>query len=376
MWSRFTIPLVRLDSVGIDRIRTRIPANANPFHYYDRAIISIDTLKASTDYRVHLERCRWDVIVIDEAQNVAVRGSGRSLRAKLAELLSRQSDTLIMTSATPHDGKPASFASLMNMLNPTAIANPENYGPEDIKGLFVRRFKKDVQDQIAGAMKDRRVMKRSEDASPKEERAYEILAGLKFRSLDRAQRAGQLLFRTVLEKALFSSPAACLQTINARLKKLESDASPEAAHDRAMLQELATALDAITPADFSKYRKLLEDLFAGGNLEWNPENPADRLVIFSERIETVKFLKENLARDLKLKAGQVEVLYGGSGQDDIDLQQIVGDFGRDRALPGSGTAIPRKPSTRPVHCRHGFRRLLPVHMADRLARRKVHRHTI
>src|ERR1022692_205650 len=256
MWSRFTIPLVRLDSVGIDRIRTRIPANANPFHYYDRAIISIDTLKASSDYRVHLENCRWDVIVIDEAHNVAIRGSGRSLRAKLAELLSRQSDTLIMTSATPHDGKPASFASLMNMLNPTAIADPERYGPEDIKGLFVRRFKKDVQDQIAGAMKDRRVMKRSEDASPKEERAYEILAGLKFRSLDRAQRAGQLLFRTVLEKALFSSPAACLQTINARLKKLEVDATPEAAHDRTTLQELATALDAITPADFSKYWKL------------------------------------------------------------------------------------------------------------------------
>ncbi len=238
MWSRFTIPLVRLDSVGIDRIRTRIPANSNPFHYYDRAIISIDTLKASTDYRVHLENCRWDVIVIDEAHNVAVRGSGRSLRAKLAELLSRQSDTLIMTSATPHDGKPASFASLMNMLNPTAIANPNDYGKDDIKGLFVRRFKKDIQDQIAGGMKERRVLKLSRDASPEEERAYEILAGLKFRSLDRGQRTGQLLFRTVLEKALFSSPAACLQTATARLKKLEADASPEAAHDRAALQEL------------------------------------------------------------------------------------------------------------------------------------------
>jgi hypothetical protein len=331
MWSRFTIPLVRLDSVGIDRIRTRIPANANPFHYYDRAIISIDTLKASTDYRVHLERCRWDVIVIDEAQNVAVRGSGRSLRAKLAELLSRQSDTLIMTSATPHDGKPASFASLMNMLNPTAIADPERYGPEDIKGLFVRRFKKDIQDQIAGSMKDRRVFKVATDASPAEEHAYEILAGLKFRSLDRGQRAGQLLFRTVLEKALFSSPAACLQTINARLKKLEADTSVEGAHDRATLQELTEAVEAITPSEFSKYQKLLKDLRPGGKLEWNPEDPADRLVIFSERIETVRFLRENLARDLKLKAAQVEVLYGGSGQDDIDLQQIVDDFGRDRA---------------------------------------------
>ena len=129
MWSRFTIPLVRLDSVGIERIRTRIPANANPFHYYDTRHHLHRHPEAAADYRVHLENSHWDVIVIDEAHNVAVRGSGRSLRAKLAELLSRRSDTLIMTSATPHDGKPASFASLMNMLNPTAIANPNDYGP-------------------------------------------------------------------------------------------------------------------------------------------------------------------------------------------------------------------------------------------------------
>jgi hypothetical protein len=45
-----------------------------------------------------------------------------------------------MLSATPHDGKARSFASLMNMLDPTAIANPDDYGPEDIKGLYIRRF--------------------------------------------------------------------------------------------------------------------------------------------------------------------------------------------------------------------------------------------
>jgi SNF2-related domain len=140
LWSRFTIPLVRLDSAGLERVRNRIPTNANPFHYYDKTIISIDTLKQSAEFRVWAERSFWDIIVIDEAHNVAVRGSARSLRAKLADILSQRSDTLIMASATPHDGKAASFASLMNMLNPTAIANPDDYGPEDIKGLFLRRY--------------------------------------------------------------------------------------------------------------------------------------------------------------------------------------------------------------------------------------------
>ena len=60
-----------------------------------------------------------------------------------------RSDTMIMLSATPHDGRAKSFASLMNMLDPTAIANPEYYTRDDIKGLCVRRFKKDVKDQVS-----------------------------------------------------------------------------------------------------------------------------------------------------------------------------------------------------------------------------------
>ena len=112
--------------------------------------------QAGAEYRTYLERSYWDIIVIDEAHNVAERGTN-SMRSKLAKLLSSRSDTLIMLSATPHDGKPKSFASLMNMLNPTAIANPEDYGPEDIKGLFIRRFKKDIKDQVATSFQERTI---------------------------------------------------------------------------------------------------------------------------------------------------------------------------------------------------------------------------
>ena len=87
----FAIPLVRLDSVGIQRVRHQIPSHHNPFYYFDRAIISIDTLKQDSAYRPFIEHCRWDIIVIDEAHNVAERGSS-SLRAKLARLLASRSD--------------------------------------------------------------------------------------------------------------------------------------------------------------------------------------------------------------------------------------------------------------------------------------------
>lgn len=78
MWERFSIPLISLDSAKIQRIRRDLPSNHNPFHYYDKTIVSIDTIKRDSEYRVHLENARWDIIVIDEAHNVAKRGNSSS----------------------------------------------------------------------------------------------------------------------------------------------------------------------------------------------------------------------------------------------------------------------------------------------------------
>lgn len=325
MWNRFTIPLVRLDSAKIQSVRAKLPSNYNPFFYYDKTIISIDTLKNDLDYRTHLEHAWWDIIVIDEAHNVAKRGDRSSQRSKLASLLANRSDTLIMLTATPHDGKGQSVASLMNMLDPTAIADEEHYTKDDIQGLLIRRFKKDIQDQVSGSFKERKITIERCSASAREEYAYDIFAEMQLQ-MDQSQANGKgILFKTSLEKSLFSSPVACIKSIEARIKKLEKKYTETDMPDITRLKELKSALEMITPSDFSRYTKLLE-LLRSIEYGWTPAKNNDRLVIFTERIETMKYLAENLKRDMKLADNQLEVMYGGMS--DKELQRIVDEFGR------------------------------------------------
>lgn len=325
MWNRFTIPLVRLDSNRIQKIRASLPSNYNPFFYYDKAIVSIDTLKRDVEYRTHLEKAYWDIIVIDEAQNVAERGDHQAQRSRLAKLLANRSDTMIMLSATPHDGRAKSFASLMNMLDPTAIADPENYTPEDIKGLCIRRFKNDVKDQVNGSFLERQVTLEHCHASAQEEHAFDLLAEMQLEmDADKAKNTGRL-FKTNLEKSLFSSPAACCKSIEARLKKLYKKYTVDDISDIRLLEELHTALGQVTPENFTRYQKLLE-LLRSDSYGWNPKDPGDRVVIFTERIETMNYLAEHLRTDLGLKSSAIQEISGGMS--DAEQQRIVEDFGR------------------------------------------------
>ena len=342
-WNRFTIPLTRLDSTGIQRVRSRIPTNHNPFHYYDKSIISIDTLKQDAEYRTYLENAWWDIIVIDEAHNVAER-STRSLRSRLARLLARRSDTLIMLSATPHDGRARSFASLMNMLDATAIADPERYTQEDFrrKGLVIRRFKKDIQDQVRSAFRDRQIIQRRFRASPAEEAAYNALLRVRVAGGPRRPAAAigtatgpvrRDLFTVTLEKALFSSPAACRATIKTRLasRARRSDGGEDfaIAAEVESLHALDEAVSHIGDTTYSKYRALLEAIRGGQPFRWKPTDPEDRLVIFTERRETLRWLEQRLAKDLKLPLGRLGVLHGG--MPDVKQQEAVETFGHAKS---------------------------------------------
>ena len=325
MWNRFTIPLVRLDSNRIQKIRASLPSNYNPFFYYDKTIVSIDTLKRDVEYRTHLENAYWDIIVIDEAQNVADRGDHQAQRSRLAKLLADRSDTMIMLSATPHDGRAKSFASLMNMLDPTAIANPEDYTKDDIKGLCIRRFKENIKDQVNGAFLERTVTLERCHASAREERAFNLFADMELQMDIGRERGSSHLFKTSLEKSLFSSPAACIKSIDARLAKLNKKYDFADIKDIGELESLRDALMRIKPQDFSRYQRLLK-ILGSSEYGWDCNATDDRLVIFTERIETMKYLAEHLREDLSLPVNAIQEISGGMS--DAQQQEIVENFGR------------------------------------------------
>ena len=323
MWCRFSIPLVRLDSAGLQRIRSDIPSHHNPFNYYDKTIVSIDTLKQDNLFRSALRNARWDVIVIDEAHNVAARGKNqRADRARLAEELARQCDHMILLSATPHDGSKESFASLMSLLDPLAIADPQRYTPEDIAGLYERRFKKDVAEEIARNFPERELVPLESSASLPEVALHNLLAQAEF-EMDKFNRGGSRMFKTTLVKALLSSPIAFAKTIENRISRVKEHSKGVA--DIPLLEKLLEAANAIGRADFSKYQLLVSHLRAKST-GWSKTDKEDRLVIFTERIETAKFLLENLHADLGLDKKAVAFISGQMR--DTEIMAQVESFGQ------------------------------------------------
>ncbi|WP_327332215.1 DEAD/DEAH box helicase [Streptomyces anulatus] len=326
LWTRFSIPLVRLDSVGIERIQREIPAGRNPFTFFKRVIVSIDTLKNTDQYRHHLEQIRWDAVVIDESHNLINRGS---LRNQLAQTLAPRTDALILASATPHNGDARSFAELISLLDPAAIRDPENYRAEDIEHLFIRRTKvsTEVREQMKGQWADRGPSEAVHcPATPAEEKIFEELAAVWLPYDGGSSVSSVPLFPYTLLKSFLSSHAAFKATVAARVKTLEKKDDPRGtAAELSALHRLAELAADMSEADSAKFGALVRQLKAIGV---GPSSDT-RVVIFSERVQTLEWLGTVLPAALGFRGrtaqGCTQVMHGGLS--DEQQMDVVEKFG-------------------------------------------------
>lgn len=321
LWTRFAIPLIRLDSVGIERIQRDIPAGRNPFTYYKRIIVSVDTLKNEGKYGQHLERMDWDAVVIDESHNLI---GETSLRNKLAKLLARRTDALLLASATPHNGNQESFAELIRMLDPAAIADDTRYAAADIEHLYIRRTKidREVRDQMRGKWPDRGPSDPVRcAATPAEEKVFEELTRVWFPSEERpggpVLTGRNRLFPYTLLKAFLSSHKALAKTVANRLKNTTD------ARELDALRTLHGLTACMTDDDSGKLAALVRELRSIGV---GPRG-ATRAVVFSESVETVHWLARVLPERLGLAGDAVNMMLG-NGMSDIEQQKIIERFGQ------------------------------------------------
>ncbi|WP_145011194.1 helicase-related protein [Kocuria salsicia] len=324
LWSRFAIPFVRLDSEGVQKVKQKLPATRNPFTFFEKVIISIDTLKQ--DRFIHdLRKHHWDAVVIDESHNVTNQATQNN---QLANILAPNTDALILASATPHNGNSASFAQLLTLLEPTSVSAQGDISKAAVSNLMIRRhrYSEAVKNEVGDRWAERKEPQNlAVEPSPEEFAVGKELSATWIHPQGSAPVTGKgsRLFPWTLAKAFLSSPVALQATIDARLRSIEGNAAAGAEEEALLrLRDLNAAClpeDGSTPRS-GKYRELVAQL---KSKNVGPRS-TERAVVFAERVPTLEWLREHLTRDLKLKPNQVRVLHGGLT--DVEQQELVESF--------------------------------------------------
>jgi SNF2 family DNA or RNA helicase len=234
-----------LDKDFIDRnLIPRLPGGANPWYYANRVITSIDYAKQERVLRA-LSKTKWDLVIVDEAHYLAESGSDirpvRTDRSRFGELIARQCDSLLLLTATPHNGYRQGFYSLLRLLDDARFASAEDMRRETIQQVVIRRSKNQIFTK-EGKRKfhDRHVrpieLSINDPSMKAQRRLYEELNKYVARYWRKVkdkpnERATVGFALTLLKKRFISSPQAIRLSLQRRRKGLTGeDMAPDAGH--------------------------------------------------------------------------------------------------------------------------------------------------
>lgn len=257
MTERFGLRLEVINRDRLQEIRRTTELGANPFDYIPLGLASLDFLKQEKILQL-LERATYDLIIIDEAHHCMDLGAtsskiadrSDSQRRRLAEVLARQCDALLLLTATPHDGNDRSFASLCELLDPSLVDGKGNLRGTNYKRHVVRRLKRHIIDPVTGEcrFKERVVNPCPVGLEPEkfpqfaqlQKKLLELLAPQLKRAF-RAKRYSDVLAFIALLKRSVSTAEACrvtLTTVAQRFQQLLTQGSEDQESRRQRIKTL------------------------------------------------------------------------------------------------------------------------------------------
>ena len=380
MRDKFGLEFRSVDTELMRGLRRERGLHVNPWTHFPRLITSIDFLKRERPMRLFREVLpgpdepayprKFDLLIVDEAHNVAPSGRGKyatdSLRTLAIRTLAPHFEHRLFLSATPHNGYPESFTALLELLDPQRFARGVSPDRNSLSAVMVRRLKSELPPRWDGTPRfPERKLEAIEVAYPPEElrihralRAY-TQARLKGAN-DPIEHVASEFVLKLLKKRLFSSPEAFARTLaqhtqslqtarkagagtarpsagllRSQLENVDEEFGDDAAADTALDDTLDTAtrlFRALTPEE----RTLLDELrgwaeHARGKpdaktqelIRWlkaqlqtlDGQWTDERVIIFTEYRDTQRWLLQMLTSAGLGGGERLMSLYGGMASD-------------------------------------------------------------
>ncbi|XRO75088.1 helicase-related protein [Methanocaldococcus sp. 28A] len=341
--------------------------------YYDSAvyiIISIDLAKRYVDKILQID---WDLVIVDEAHNI----TKNTQRGKLVEKLSKKVRNMLLLSATPHRGDHQDYLYRLKILDYTLIndfdkLNTQNFYRKTHDILVFRRTKK-----LVNALENKKVFKDCQfnavvvDISEEEKIFFNLLENTLKNILKNTKKSSPIaLLAVILGKRASSSYKAAIETLNRIIKSsiLKTD-DIDVSEDIQNLFSLSfeeiefedyrevsdiinNIVDKYSPYLSQEQKELFENLLkTTTNIIVKKDSKIDalakiiaehienneKIVVFTEYVDTLKYLQENLPKYLnnygvKIDTNEILTL---SGEDKNRMENITeeinkkfGDYGK------------------------------------------------
>jgi superfamily II DNA or RNA helicase len=246
MADKFALPFELVDRGETLKLQRELGVDANPWHAHERLITSYHYLKQPDvleQFRSVAEpredgRLRWDLLIVDEAHNLAPAAhvSADSDVARTLRQIAPWFEHRIFLTATPHNGHTFSFSGLLEALDPVRFTRTSKLGDEDrrrVAETVIRRLKSEINASYTAVNEPARFSERIVEALPTlrfgaQERELHLAVRDFQRRLKASLRTAPPQDRTaaafateVLQKRLLSGPWAFGQSWLALVEGLE-----------------------------------------------------------------------------------------------------------------------------------------------------------